>query len=247
MMDMAPLDLALFLAATFGAALVAGLAGFAFGLVAAAVWLHVLTPLQTAMLIVAYGLIVQGWAVWKLRAALKPARLLPFVVGGLLGIPLGVELLRRAPAAEMRMAIGAFLVAFSLYNLFRPALRPAKNAGPLADGGIGVASGIIGGATGLAGILPTIWSGLRGWPRDEQRAVFQPTGVAIFLGSLAWMGGRGTIDGGTARLFAVGLPALLAGTWLGLKLYGRLDEAGFRRVAAAVLLLSGVALVLTGR
>jgi hypothetical protein len=48
-MDGTVLDLTLFLSATFAAALVAGLAGFAFGLVAAAVWLHVLTPLQTAM------------------------------------------------------------------------------------------------------------------------------------------------------------------------------------------------------
>jgi uncharacterized membrane protein YfcA len=58
-MDPSTLDLTLFLAATFLAALVAGLAGFAFGLVAAAAWLHVLTPVQTASLIVAFGLIVQ--------------------------------------------------------------------------------------------------------------------------------------------------------------------------------------------
>jgi len=51
------------------AALVAGLAGFAFGLVAAAAWLHILTPLETAILIIGYGLIVQGMAVWKLRHA----------------------------------------------------------------------------------------------------------------------------------------------------------------------------------
>jgi len=41
--------------------------GFAFGLVAAAIWLYALTPVQTTTLIVAYGLLVQGYAVWKLR------------------------------------------------------------------------------------------------------------------------------------------------------------------------------------
>jgi uncharacterized membrane protein YfcA len=46
-----PLDLALFVAAAFAAAFVAGLAGFAFGLVAMAIWLHLLTPTQTAILI----------------------------------------------------------------------------------------------------------------------------------------------------------------------------------------------------
>jgi hypothetical protein len=72
-MDGTILSLGLSLGATFAAALVAGLAGFAFGLIAAAIWLHILTPLQTATLIVGYGLIVQGYAVWKLRQA-PPAR-----------------------------------------------------------------------------------------------------------------------------------------------------------------------------
>lgn len=67
-MDGFNLELALFLLATFAGAVVAGLSGFAFGLVAASIWLYILTPLQTATLIMAFGLIVQGYAVWKLRA-----------------------------------------------------------------------------------------------------------------------------------------------------------------------------------
>src|SRR5512132_2734549 len=84
-MDIASADVAIFLFATFVAALVAGLAGFAFGLVAAAVWLHILTPLQTASLIIAFGLIVQGVSVWKLRHALQWHQLWPFLVGATLG------------------------------------------------------------------------------------------------------------------------------------------------------------------
>ena len=125
MPDAGLFDLALFLAATFAAAMVAGMAGFAFGLVAAAVWLHVLSPLQTTTLIVTFGLIVQGYSVWKLRHALKPKRLWPFLLGGALGLPLGVELLRWLPAADVRIAVGVFLVLFSLWSLARPALRHA--------------------------------------------------------------------------------------------------------------------------
>jgi hypothetical protein len=83
MADLQALDLILFAAETFAAALVTGVAGFAFGIVAAAVWLHFLLPAQTTALIVAYGLIVQGISVWKLRRSLKPARLLPFFSAGL--------------------------------------------------------------------------------------------------------------------------------------------------------------------
>ena len=46
--DSATLHLAIFLVGAFGAAFVAAVAGFAFGLVAAAIWLHALTPFQPA-------------------------------------------------------------------------------------------------------------------------------------------------------------------------------------------------------
>ena len=40
-----------------------------------------------------------GWGAlrWKLRHALKLPRLLPFLLGGLIGLPVGVALLRWAP------------------------------------------------------------------------------------------------------------------------------------------------------
>ena len=122
-------DLALFAAGTFAAAFVTGLAGFAFGIVAAAIWLHFLAPAEATPLIVAFALIVQGVSVWALRRAVKLGRVLPFVLGSAIGVPLGTELLRWAPAANMRMAVGGLLVVFSIYNWFRPNSAVALRAG----------------------------------------------------------------------------------------------------------------------
>jgi uncharacterized protein len=55
--------------------------------------------------------------------------------------------------------------------VFRPSLASMR-AGVIADGAVGVVNGVIGGATGLAGIAAVIWCNLRGWPPPEQRAVF---------------------------------------------------------------------------
>ncbi len=245
MADLQILDLILFAAGTFAAALVTGVAGFAFGIVAAAVWLHFLSPTHTTALIVAYGLIVQGISVWKLRRSIKLARLLPFLLGAVIGVPIGVQLLHWTSPATLRISIGIVLILFSLYNLTRPQLPPAP-AGKTADGAIGVLNGVIGGATGLAGIVVTIWCTLRGWPRDEQRTVFQPIGVAVFLMTGVWLGGTGLVDAETLRLFVIGLPMLLVRTWMGLRLYARLDEAGFRKVVLGLLLISGLGLVVRG-
>jgi uncharacterized membrane protein YfcA len=43
---------------------------------------------------------------------------------------------------------------------------------------------------------------------------------------------------------AISLPALLAGSWLGLKLFGRLDEASFRKIVLVLLLASGAVLMI---
>ena len=226
MADLPILDLLLFAGGTFAAALVTGVAGFAFGIVAAAVWLHFLAPAQATALIVAYGLIVQGVSVWKLRRSIKLARLLPFLLGAVIGVPIGVELLHWTSPATLRISIGIVLILFSLYNLMRPQLAPVT-AGKAADGAIGILNGVIGGATGLAGIAVTIWCTLRGWPRDEQRTVFQPIGVGVFLLTGIWLGGTGLVDAQTLRLFVIGLPLLLAGTWAGLRLYARLTKPVF--------------------
>ena len=84
--DLQTFDLIIFVAATFAAASVAGVAGFAFGILAAAGWLYFLPSVQTAALIVTFGLVVPGISVWKLRRASKPDRLLPFLLGGAIGM-----------------------------------------------------------------------------------------------------------------------------------------------------------------
>jgi len=132
---------------------------------------------------------------------------------------------------------------FSLYGLLRPAIKPVKVVSLPADLGVGFLNGVLGGATGLAGIIVVIWSQLRGWTKDQQRTVFQPVGVATFAMSAAWLGGQGSISSDVLRLFVVALPALLAGTWLGLKLYGKLNEIQFRKLVLVLLLASGAVLL----
>jgi uncharacterized protein len=75
---------------------------------------------------------------------------------------------------------------------------------------------------------------------------FQPTGVATFLITIIVLGGSGAITRDIIWLAALGLPALAIGTWIGWKLYGKLDEARFRKSVLVLLLVSGAALVVVG-
>ena len=163
-MDGITLELPLFLFATFAGAFIAGLSGFAFGLVAASLWLYILSPMQSAALIMAFGLLVQGYSVWNLRRALDWRKLWPFVAGAAFGVPAGVMLLTWSDPRNVRIAVGILLVVYSLYAFFRPALKSVATGGRAGDAIVGFFNGVLGGLTGLAGILVTIWCGLRGWP-----------------------------------------------------------------------------------
>ena len=237
-------DLAVFMLGTFTAALVTGVAGFAFGLVAAAIWLHTMPPLQATTLIVAYGLLVQAYGVWKLRHILNARQLAPLIFGSAIGIPFGILLLRWTPSSTLRMAVGILLILFSLYNLIRPKTVTLKEVGPAADVGAGVLNGLVGGSTGLAGIVIVVWSSFRNWGKDRQRAAFQPTGVATFLMTLIAIGGSGGVTSDIVEMGLLGLPALAVGTWIGWMLYGKFDEVAFRRVVLSLLLISGAVLLL---
>ncbi|MGB9396301.1 MAG: sulfite exporter TauE/SafE family protein [Pseudolabrys sp.] len=234
--------LTVFLLASFLGGLTSGLAGFAMGLVVSGIYLHILTPIQTATLIVGYGFVTQGYGVWALRHAVRWRGAAPFIIGGLMGVPAGTMLLTYIDPAYMRIGVGILLVVYSIYSLARPAIKLAHE-GVAAEVGVGFLNGLLAGLTGLVGIVVVIWCQLRNWPKDVQRAIFQPILLATILTSTVSLSAAGAVTAETMKLYLLGLPCMLAGTWVGLKLYGRLNDAAFRKIILLLLLVSGSSLI----
>ena len=226
----------------FIGALAAGGAGFAFGIVASAIWLQALDPVHTTALVVSGGLTIQLGTIWPLRHAIEPQRVWPFLAAGLVGVPIGVALLVRTDAHVLKFALGIFLAVYGLYALLAPRL-PKIGGGRIADSAIGLAGGILGGLGGYSGVLPAIWCQLRGWPKETSRGVYQPFILMAHVTTLILVG-IVALDRAALLLFLAALPALAAGAWAGWRIYGRLDERRFRQMLAAVLVISGTMLVI---
>ena len=233
--------LCLFLFGAFLGGFASGLAGFAMGFVVSGIWLHLLTPVQTTVLIAGYGLITQGYGVWKLRHALNGRSVAPFVVGGTIGVPVGASLLTYIDAAYLRGGVGLLLIMYSCYGLRQPRFAPVQATAP-TDAGVGALNGLLAGLTGLPGFVITVWCQMRGWTKDAQRAVFQPVMLAAIVMTVASIAVSGRITADVIHLYVIGLPAMLSGLWLGFRLYGKLDDATFRKLVLVLLLLAGLAL-----
>src|SRR3954452_18544342 len=115
--------LTLFLFATFLGGFVSGFSGFAMGLVVSGVWLHIITPIETATLIAGYGLLTQSYGILRLRQALDWQKIWPLTLGSIIGIPIGVWLLTYTDQGALRFGVGVLLLLYTPYSLARPAVK----------------------------------------------------------------------------------------------------------------------------
>lgn len=220
----------------------AGASGFAFALAASSIWLHRIDPVHSAVLTTGCGVLLHLSTLWPQRKFIEPNRLMPFVAGGLAGVPIGVFLLAYTAPNVLKTALGIFLVAFGAFVLTRPHMHRVERGGRTADAAVGFIGGILGGIGGYSGVLPTIWTQLRGWPKQIARGVYQPYIIVIQTISLIGIV-LVTLDTTALVLLVVAVPPLLAGTWIGWKVYGRMDDRRFRQALAILLIASGAVLV----
>jgi uncharacterized membrane protein YfcA len=233
---------AIFALAALVGGFVSGFSGFAMGLVVSGVWLHIITPVQTATLIAGYGLLTQGYGIFKLRNRLDLRKAWPLAFGTVIGIPIGVGILSYLNPVYLRLFVGVLLMIYAIYGLARPVFAPMK-IGTSADIAIGISNGLLGGLTGLGGIISTISCQWRGWPKDLQRAVFQPVLFAAFVVILISQAAAGSITKETLALYGLGAPFLVAGLWSGFRLFGKIDDETFRKTVLALLLFAGLSLL----
>jgi hypothetical protein len=224
---------------------VQGLSGFAFGLVAMAIWAWLLDPALAGPLVVFGSLVGQLLTLNSIRRGFDPRRVLPFIAGGVLGVPIGVALLRRVAPLAFKLAVGVLLSVWCPAMLFARDLPRVARGGRLADAGAGLVGGVMGGLGGLSGPAPTLWATLRGWSRDAQRAVFQAFNLAMHGLTMAAYLATGTVSAEAARLFLVVAPAMLVPALVGARLYRRFSDAAFRKVVLGLLAVSGAILIAT--
>lgn len=225
------------------AGFVQGLSGFGFGMVAMSFWAWTVDPKLAAAMAVFGALTGQLLAAFTVRRGFALGRLLPFIAGGLVGIPLGVGLLPHLDPLLFKAFIGGLLAIWCPIMLFAARLPRIAVGGRLADAAVGAVGGIMGGIGGFTGVIPTLWCTLRGFDRDVQRAVIQNFNLSMLIVTMVSYVFTGLVTREMLPLFAVIVPAMLVPTLWGTRVYVGISDLAFRRVVLGLLTVSGLALL----
>jgi len=230
---------------SIAAGFVQGLAGFGFGLVALSVWSWFIQPSMMVPLIVFGSLVGQLLAVGSLRRGFSLRRLFPFLIGGILGVPTGLWLLTLMDPLFFKFGVGLLLAVYCLTALWIAHIPRITVGGRIADGLIGWVGGTMSGFGGLPGAVPTLWCQLRGWPKDQQRTVFQAFNLFMHMLTITAFAANGLITRDMTGHFAVVGAAILIPSVLGIRLYRRFSDSSFRGMVLVMLTISGIMLLIS--
>jgi len=230
----------------FVAAVVSSTVGFAFSAIAAAMILYcVPNGVEAVRIMMIASIGIQAYSVMGLAHAIRWSRCVPFVLGGLATLPIGIGLLLllNLSTGTYALAMGAALVAYGLYMLLRRPATIRKGDYPVTDALVGALGGITGPLAASPAIGITIWCGMRGWDKVTQRAVYQPYILIMQVAALAALSLAPRQPPLDPALLTYALPGI-AGAVIGVRIFHALNDLQFQRMVNLALVASGLALVL---
>ena len=224
-----------------------GLSGTGTALFALGFYLVVLPPVNAVAIVALMAVIAGVQGLWVVRSSImaRPKRFARFAIPGLVGVPLGLALLSMIDAGVLRLGIAALLIIYGGYFTFSAVLPAFSKPTPIIDSVIGFVGGVLGGAAGVSGALPTIWLSLRPWPKAEVRAVLQPFNMAILLTTVVLLFFRGAYDATAVRALLITIPVGLVAAQVGIFVFKRLSDTGFRRLLIGLTLLMGIGILIS--
>jgi hypothetical protein len=162
-----------------------------------------------------------------------------------LGILLGLWLFKTLDAAWLTRGLGVLVTGYGLYALW----QTRGGGAPKPPRGIATAASFLAGAVGTVfGTMASIFFAIYMDAIRVSKEQFRGTLAALMM-TLAVIRGLGYFAVGefgreSLLLFAAALPFMLAGIFLGDRIHTGMSEQAFRRTVCAILILSGIPLML---
>jgi len=175
---------------------------------------------------------------WREMSALLP--------GCLAGIAIGLYVFESLDARTLARAFGVAVAVYGFHSLWMTFRPPPKwnETGPVAA----TIAGLLGGAVGttfgtMASLFFAIYFDAIRMAKDHFRATM--SAILVALGIVRGLGywAVDEFNRDVLMTFALAFPMMLIGIFIGDRFHSGLSELAFRRVVAAALIVSGLALM----
>ena len=238
-------DIALLILGAVLGGLVNGLSGFGYAIMALGVWLFFLPPALAGPLVVMSIIASNLQAMPRVWRHINLRHTAPFVLGGVLGVPIGVALLGVVSVLAFKVFVAvAILVFLATMLIFGKHIALPAAAGRF-NPAIGLIGGVMGGLAGLVGVAPIIWATLLRWDKATKRGLFQSYNLSMSVLTFFILLWSGFITVELLRLAAISLPVSVLAGWAGVRIFERMGEAQFQGVIMAILGASGISILLS--
>jgi uncharacterized membrane protein YfcA len=177
----------------------------------------------------------------QLRKYLVWRKIIPFLIGTVPGIPLGVLFLKKMDKGMVEFVLGSLLIAYSVYSLVskRRPRETAERWGYL----FGFLGGCLGGAFSASGPAVIVYASLQDWPKDRIKGSLQ--GMFFVIGAIVvfFYTLNGLITTAVLKYFGVSFPAILLGTFVGALSYGKISDVQYKKLMFILVGLLGAFMI----
>ena len=231
------------IAAIFIASFTQGLVGFGFGLVAVPILVLFLSPSLVVPLICLLATVLTSMVLFEARKYVNIKKITPLFIGGVVGMPLGIWVLKVIDADLIKVSMGSIIVLFGIVSLIgfrRHVLQESK-----ALGIIGLASGFLNSSTALSGPPVILFFSNQGWKKEEFRANIIAYFVGLNIITLVSFYFSGFL---TSEVFQVSLytfPPMILGTLVGIYLSRRVSQNVFAKLALIIVTGAGITSIIS--
>ena len=231
----------LFLVA-LAAAFTQSLTGFGSALVSMAVLPGLIGIRTAAPLVTLITVTIDVALLARYRQALNLRAIWRLVTALVLGVPLGILVLRRVEERFVLAILGVVIAGYALYALLSPRLPRLEH--PAWAYGFGFLAGVLGGAYNTSGPPVVIFGNCQRWPPSEFKGNLQGFFLVNDLLVIAGHALSRNLTALVLRDYLIVLPALIVGLFVGGRLDRRLDPGLFRKIVLVLLVVMGLRLVL---
>lgn len=227
----------------FVAAIVSSTIGFAFSAFAGAMLFHIEpSPARAVEIMLLASVGIQVTSLSLLWRNIEWRLSMPYLIGGLLALPLGLYALMHLEPRAYICGLGALLLVYGIIMLARPAEWIASD-GLLTRMLVGGLGGITGPLAAFPAAFVGIWCGVRGFDKLVTRSIIQPYILGMQLAVLAALIATGISPATlSSRSLIFVLPGIL-GACVGMRIFRRMTDARYQRLVVMGLIASGAALL----